>query len=324
MTASILDRYLSWMFPKDVSYEVVFDQASFISQSVNNVLTAAIIGGVLAIIILYIFLRDPRSTVIIAVSIPISIMATFALMYQTGITLNIMSLGGVALGVGMLVDNSIVVLESVHRQRRAGGALAEAAYRGTKEVGMAVTASTLTTVAVFVPLVFVEGIAGQLFKDQALTITYSLLASLLVALTVIPMLLALRMNRGTLEEDNAESAEGQTERAPVRAHSVVYRDILWLGRKIFRFLFVDLILIVVTDVRRGLRALGRGLLFVINPALRLFERWFDGLTETYSRVLRWALNEKALVFTIVIALVGLSAIAYPYLGAELIPPLAQG
>ena len=196
--------------PKDVSYEVVFDQASFISQSVNNVLTAAIIGGVLAIIILYIFLRDPRSTVIIAVSIPISIMATFALMYQTGITLNIMSLGGVALGVGMLVDNSIVVLESVHRQRRAGGALAEAAYRGTKEVGMAVTASTLTTVAVFVPLVFVEGIAGQLFKDQALTITYSLLASLLVALTVIPMLLALRMNRGTLEEDNAESAEGQT------------------------------------------------------------------------------------------------------------------
>ncbi len=209
MTASILDRYLSWMFPKDVSCEVVFDQASFISQSVNNVLTAAIIGGVLAIIILYIFLRDPRSTVIIAVSIPISIMATFALMYQTGITLNIMSLGGVALGVGMLVDNSIVVLESVHRQRRAGGALTEAAYRGTKEVGMAVTASTLTTVAVFVPLVFVEGIAGQLFKDQALTITYSLLASLLVALTVIPMLLALRMNRGTLEEDNAESAEGQ-------------------------------------------------------------------------------------------------------------------
>ena len=312
------------LFPKDVSYEVVFDQASFITQSVNNVLMAAIIGGVLAILILYIFLRDPRSTVIIAASIPISIMATFALMYQTGITLNIMSLGGVALGVGMLVDNSIVVLESVHRHRRAGGALAEAVYRGTKEVGMAVTASTLTTVAVFLPLVFVEGIAGQLFKDQALTITYSLLASLLVALTVIPMLLALRVNRGALEEDNAESAEGQTERAPVRAHSVVYRDILWLGRTIFRFLFVDLVLIVATDVRRGLRALGRGLLFVINPALGLFERWFDSLTESYSRALHWALNEKALVFTIVIALVGLSAIAYPYLGAELIPPLAQG
>ena len=312
------------LFPKDVSYEVVFDQASFIADSVNNVLTAAVIGGVLAIIILYIFLRDPRSTVIIAVSIPISIMATFALMYQTGITLNIMSLGGVALGVGMLVDNSIVVLESVHRQRRAGGALAEAVYRGTKEVGMAVTASTLTTVAVFVPLVFVEGIAGQLFKDQALTITYSLLASLLVALTVIPMLLALRVDQGALEADEAESEEGQTESAPVRAYSVVYRDALWLGRGIFRFLFVDLVVLVFTDIRRGLRALGRGLLFVINPALGLFERWFEGLTETYSRALRWSLSEKPLVFAIVIGLVGLSAIAYPYLGAELIPPLAQG
>ncbi len=312
------------LFPKDVSYEVVFDQASFIADSVNNVLTAAVIGGVLAIIILYIFLRDPRSTVIIAVSIPISIMATFALMYQTGITLNIMSLGGVALGVGMLVDNSIVVLESVHRHKRSGSGLAEAVYFGTKEVGMAVTASTLTTVAVFLPLVFVEGIAGQLFKDQELTITYSLLASLLVALTVIPMLLALRVDQGALEADEAESEEGQTESAPVRAYSVVYRDALWLGRGIFRFLFVDLVVLVVTDVRRGLRALGRGLLFVINPALGLFERWFDGLTETYSRALRWSLSEKPLVFAIVIGLVGLSAIAYPYLGAELIPPLAQG
>ena len=184
-------------YPTGLEYEIVFDQASFISESVNNVRTAAIFGGLLATAILFIFLRDARSTVIIGMSIPISIMATFAMMYQTDITLNIMSLGGVALGVGMLVDNSIVVLESVARHRRDGVSLADAAYRGTKEVGLAVTASTLTTVAVFVPLVFVEGIAGQLFKDQALTITYSLLASLLVALTFIPMILGLGGEPGT-------------------------------------------------------------------------------------------------------------------------------
>ena len=313
------------LFSKGVSYKVVFDQADFITESVTNVLTAAVLGGLLAIVILFVFLRHARSTIIIAISIPISIMATFALMYQTGITLNIMSLGGVALGVGMLVDNSIVVLESVHRHKEAGGRLSEAVYRGTKEVGMAVTASTLTTVAVFLPLVFVEGIAGQLFKDQALTITYALLASLLVALTVIPMLLALRMRQGTLEEETAEANSGAAaERRPPRALGIVYHDLLRGGRAIVRFVFVDLTQVVVTDVRRGLRALGRWALAAINPLLKLFEVWFERLTEVYSRTLAWSLNEKALVFAVVIGLVGLSAIVYRQLGAELIPPLAQG
>lgn len=178
-------------FPKNLEWAVVFNQADFISASVADVLSAAQLGGLLATLILFLFLRDVRSTLIIALSIPVSILATFALMYQTGISLNIMSLGGVALGVGMLVDNSIVVLEAVDRHRRQGGSLREQVYKGTKEVGGAVLASTLTTVAVFLPLVFVQGIAGQLFKDQALTITYSLLASLVVALTFVPMALAL-------------------------------------------------------------------------------------------------------------------------------------
>ena len=221
-------------YPKGISYEIVFDQAAFIIESVNNVRTAALFGGLLATAILFIFLRDGRSTVIIALSIPISIMATFALMYQTGISLNIMSLGGVALGVGMLVDNSIVVLESVARHRREGVDLADAACRGTREVGMAVTASTLTTVAVFVPLVFVEGIAGQLFRDQALTITYSLLTSLLVALTFIPMVLGLRVKRGTEEGADArpEDSAGQPAPRPSGGAKLVYRDALWLGRRI--------------------------------------------------------------------------------------------
>lgn len=177
--------------PEGQQIEVLFDQSEFIKQSLDEVRDSALMGGLLAIIVLFLFLRDVRSTLIIAVSIPISIIATFVVMYRMGISLNVMSLGGLTLGIGMLVDNSIVVLESIFRKRQEGSGLFRAAVDGTEEVGAAVIASTLTTVVVFVPLVFVEGVAGQLFKDQALTVTISLLASLVVALTVAPMFASL-------------------------------------------------------------------------------------------------------------------------------------
>jgi HAE1 family hydrophobic/amphiphilic exporter-1 len=187
------ERLAAWQdgkLPADHALTVLFDQSHFIQQSLNEVRNAALIGGVLAVIVLLLFLRDLRSTVIIATSIPISVIATFVAMYKLDISLNIMSLGGLTLGIGMLVDNSIVVLESIFRKRQLGTSLFRAAIDGTAEVGAAVMASTLTTVAVFLPLVFVEGVAGQLFHDQALTVTVSLLASLVVAITLIPMLSA--------------------------------------------------------------------------------------------------------------------------------------
>ena len=188
------ERIAQWQdgkLPEGVRMTVLFDQSHFIEQAVKEVRNAAVIGGVLAIILLMLFLRDVRSTMIIATSIPISVVATFIAMYKMDISLNIMSLGGLTLGIGMLVDNSIVVLESIFRKRQQGHDLVHAAVSGTTEVGPAVVASTLTTVAVFLPIVFVEGIAGQLFRDQALTVTFSLLASLVVAVTLIPMLSAL-------------------------------------------------------------------------------------------------------------------------------------
>ena len=174
-----------------LDFEVVFDQSRFIEQSIDEVLNTAIFGGILAIIVLFLFLRSVKSTLIIALSIPISIVATFFLMYGANISLNIMSLSGLALGIGMLVDNSIVVLESIHRYRIKGHSPREAADLGASEVGHAVVASTLTTVCVFAPIVFVEGIAGQLFADQALTVAFSLVASLVVAIMLIPMLASL-------------------------------------------------------------------------------------------------------------------------------------
>jgi HAE1 family hydrophobic/amphiphilic exporter-1 len=187
------ERLESWQrkLPPGEKLEVLFDQSEFIRQALREVRDSALMGGLLAIVVLFAFLRDVRSTFIIGISIPISIIATFVLMYRMGISLNVMSLGGLTLGVGMLVDNSIVVLESIFRRRKQGLGLARAAVEGANEVGAAVFASTLTTVAVFVPLVFVEGVAGQLFRDQALTVTISLLASLVVALTLAPMLASL-------------------------------------------------------------------------------------------------------------------------------------
>jgi HAE1 family hydrophobic/amphiphilic exporter-1 len=177
--------------PDGMELVVLGDQSTFVQAAVRQVQSNAMLGGVLAVLVLLVFLRDLRSTAIIAVSIPTSIVATFLLLHRQGVTLNVMSLGGLALGVGMLVDNSIVVLESIVRHRRRGGDRATAVVDGTHEVAQAVTASTLTTIAVFLPIFFVEGIARQIFQDQALTVTFALLVSLAVALTLTPMLAAL-------------------------------------------------------------------------------------------------------------------------------------
>ncbi|HHU51999.1 MAG TPA: efflux RND transporter permease subunit [Firmicutes bacterium] len=170
------------------NYQIVIDQAEFIESSIKTVVENGIIGALLAALILWLFLRNLRSTLVISISIPISIITTFTMIYFKGMTLNMISLGGLALGVGMLVDNAIVVLENIYRFRQEGYDRISAAREGTSEVAMAITASTLTTMVVFLPILFVEGITAQIFNDMALTVVFSLGASLLVALTLVPML----------------------------------------------------------------------------------------------------------------------------------------
>lgn len=183
-----MTNFISYTLPKSVKIDLLSDQSVFIKNSVDEVKNTAVIGGILAVIVLFIFLRNLTATLIVGISIPISIIATFAPMKIFDVSLNIMSLGGLALGIGMLVDNSIVVLESIARCRDEGDDLISATTRGVSEVGGAVFTSTLTTVAVFFPIVFVEGIAGQIFGSMALTVVFSLIASLAVALFLIPML----------------------------------------------------------------------------------------------------------------------------------------
>lgn len=175
--------------PEDVAIEMIYDQAVFVKQAVNGVATAIWQGGFIAFFILLYFLKNLRSALVVGVSIPISVLITFIFMFSFDVSLNMMSLSGLALGIGMMVDNAIVVMENISRLRSAGKRPKEAAIEGTEEVGTAVFASTLTTVAVFLPIAFfVVGIVGQMFKDLSYTVIFSLLASLVVALTLIPRL----------------------------------------------------------------------------------------------------------------------------------------
>ncbi|WP_339149647.1 efflux RND transporter permease subunit [Sutcliffiella sp. BMC8] len=185
--------------PPGVDIKPIFDQSEFIEKSIRAVATNMIVGSLLAALVLFFFLRNIRSTLIILFSIPVSIVATFIFMYFSGQTLNLLTLGGLALGIGMMVDNAIVILENIYRLRQKGYTMKDAAIEGTSEVGPAIIASTLTTVIVFLPIVFVDGLAAQLFKPLALVVSFSLLASLFTALIIVPLFssLLLKVNTST-------------------------------------------------------------------------------------------------------------------------------
>lgn len=194
-TGDVTDRILERFDELKETYEqmdvsVMMDQGIYIDMVVNSVLQNMVFGAILAVLILLLFLKDIRPTLVIACSIPISVVTALVLMYFSGVTLNIISLSGLALGIGMLVDNSIVVIENIYRMRNENMPARKAAVAGASQVAGAISASTLTTVCVFAPIVFTEGLTRQLFVDMGLTIAYSLLASLIVALTLVPMMSA--------------------------------------------------------------------------------------------------------------------------------------
>lgn len=190
-----------------LSFTTLYDQGDYIHIVINSVLQNLLLGAILAIVILLVFLRDLRPTLITAVSIPLSVIFAIVLMYFSGVTLNMISLAGLAIGVGMLVDNSIVVVENIYRLRSMGYSRVQAAVSGAVQVAGAITASTLTTICVFVPIIFVDGMTRDIFTDLALTVAYSLLASLLIALTLVPA-----MARGLLKKETRLTVLSQTGR----------------------------------------------------------------------------------------------------------------
>jgi HAE1 family hydrophobic/amphiphilic exporter-1 len=320
---------------------VVSDRSLFIQSSIREVRDTAITGGLLAVLILFLFLREGKPTVIVALSIPISILITFAPLKLSGVSLNVMSLGGMALGVGMLVDNSIVVLESIHRCRQEGDPLLRATLRGTSEVGSAVIASTLTTIAVFFPMVFVEGVAGQMFGDLGLTVVYSLLASLAVALFFIPMLESRQVNakgdEQTLGSQLRERWTTWSSFAEVRELFATFRwwDVLLLPYYLARFV-LHLVLELVGKLLAtllGIKSTGlllaiRGVLWVfgwiVKPILWAFDKLITGLERAYGAVIRWSLRNAIVVVGLALAAFGVMFVGATRLDSELIPEVHQG
>jgi len=284
--------------PKGHEVVVLSDQSRFIRSAIEEVVNNTLSGAALAILVLLFFLRDLRSTLVIAVAIPIALLATFVPLQALDVSLNVMSLGGLALGVGMLVDNSIVVLEAIDRQRdRLRGTdqgLAVAAVRGTSEVAASVVASTLTTVAVFAPMAFIEGVAGQLVRDLSYAVSFSILSSMIVSLTLVPVLQAIEPSRES----------GPTDPAPT---SFVATIITWPLAMVLRIASL------------GVAGIGR----MAHVATLPFTRLYDAIEAQYPVLLNVALRARVAVL---LASVATCVIAYQLAqggGSTLIPELDQ-
>ncbi|HTL14366.1 MAG TPA: efflux RND transporter permease subunit, partial [Thermomonas sp.] len=317
-TADALEARLKTIrekLPPDIELTTIEDQSKFIRNAIHDVKLDGVIGGLLSILIIFLFLRDGWSTFVISLSLPVSIIATFFFMGQLGLSLNVMSLGGLALATGLVVDDSIVVLESIAKARERGLGILDAAIAGTREVSMAVVASTLTTIAVFLPLVFVQGIAGQLFRDQALTVAIAIGVSLVVAMTLIPMLSALkgRPPLGFPEEPAPGRWQPQSKWQKPAAHA---------GRGLgamFRYAFFGVAWAIV-------RA-WRGLAAVVGPVMRkasdLAMAPYGRAERAYMRVLPNALQRPVPVLAVAALAFALTMAAVPLLGTDLIPQFAQ-
>ncbi len=235
--------------PPDIEFYVAMDQADMIQKVINRTANNALVGGILAMIFILVFLRNWRPTVTIFLAIPLSIITTFIAFYLAGYTINLMTLGGLALGIGMLVDNAVVVIENIFRHLEEGADREKAAKKGASEVGMAITASTLTTIAVFFPMVFARGITGQLTRGLALAIAFSLVSSLFVALTVVPMVASLIFKANRNNQINGSPEKKKSKR--VHRMREIYRGILlrslrrrrWVLAGVFGLFVISLLII---------------------------------------------------------------------------------
>ncbi|MCL2184183.1 MAG: efflux RND transporter permease subunit [Chitinispirillia bacterium] len=271
--------------PADIEFVPIFDQGEMVERVTGNTVQTAVLGAFLAVVILWFFLRNWRPTFVIAIAIPISIVTTFIGLWAFGYTLNVITLGGFALAVGMLIDNAVVVIENIYRHLEGGKHRNDAAVVGTGEVGLAITASTLTTVAVFVPLTLAGGFAGKIAQPLALTVCAGLLASLLVAVTIVPMLSSVIFKKKRIRESGNIAADNAID--------------------------VNNNIVLNNNNDDG-----------INTSDKKFQaeahggRFFRGFQSAYTNTLGWVLNHRAVVVTLTIAVFGLSMYGMTKLGGE--------
>ncbi len=281
------------LLPKGTEIGIVYDLSIFIREAVNNVVLNLLVGAILAGLVLYLFLRSFRTTLIIAITIPIAVIATFTLIYFSKETLNLLTLGGLALGIGMMVDSSIVILENIFRYNEEGHSRVEAAKRGADEVASAVIASALTTVAVFVPIVFVQGIASEIFTPMATTISFALIISLLAALTLVPMLAAYmqKVQRKPSIQETATEVLTLNEVLPTSD---------------------------ATDQATEDKPKRRW-----QPFKRI-DAFFGKIYTGYRKALAWSLSHRLIVVVTTVVLLAGSVLLVPLVGTEFLPEMDQG
>lgn len=282
------------LLPGDIKIVNIYDSSDFIKKTVEEVTNTLLIGAILAILVLYLFLRSISSTIVIGLAIPISVIATFTLLYFADLTLNMMTLGGLALGIGMLVDNGIVVSENIYRHREMGEGAILASQEGANEVSQAITASTLTTIAVFLPVVYVSGIAGELFKSMGLTITFSLLMSLFVALTLIPMLSS-KLIRRRIKKPLAVSD------VPDKATTKTIKEDNWDEDKSNE----------INSKAEGEKFSDRG-------------RLFNSILQIYGNLIKGALRYRGIVVILAVVILAVSFFLVSIVGTEFFPSMDQG
>ncbi len=292
------------------------DQANLIRNAITNVKQEILFGGVLAVLVLFFFLGSLRNIFIIGITIPSSLVLTVLLMYMFDINFNIISLGGIAVGVGMLLDNAIVVIENVHRHQQQGLSRHKATLLGASEVAMPIVAATLTTIAVFLPLIFVKGIAGELFKDQSYAIAFSLSASIITAITLIPMLasrdkLTLIKNRNKYEADYLSFTSPSNK-------NIFAKVWFWIIFPV-RFFIKSIVYIVGKVFLNVSKYLSRK----FNYFFSIVDKWMDKLIDKYELLLEWALKNKKTTILLTIFLLLLTAAAAWDIKKEFIPETPQ-
>lgn len=307
----------------------VSEQSKYIEEAIATTLDEIIGGAILAFLTLLIFLQEWKTPLSIGTVIPISIIGTFSLLFFNNITLNIMSLGGLALGVGMLDDCAVVVSENIFRHRSQGKSLSEAAYIGTKEVGMAVTATALTTIVVFLPVIYVHGVAGQMFKDSALTVTFSLLSALLVSLTLLPLLLSRKFEPRGFRKKSIEGKKISAEKtAPKKAKLgfllYPFKGLKWLLYIIFKgvcFVINFVFSYVAQLLAFILHYLSLPFRPLLNAIFKGFNLVYQRFVDRYRQFLKWSLDNKEKVVAVSIVFFGLTFFLGTQIRRELMPKL---
>ena len=294
---------------------IVSDQSKFIRNSITNVQQAIFYGGILAIFVLFFFLRSTRNIFVVALTIPASLVLTVLLMFLFNISFNIISLGGVAVGIGMLLDNAIIVLENIVRRRGQGLSLRNSALVGTEEVTMPIIAATLTTLAVFIPLLFIEGIAGELFKDQSYAIIFSLSASVIASVTFIPMLASRRnvfAKRGISLRNNEFANKSLRENSKKRKLIFYIKNII-INIKKFIYKIIGKIWNPISTITGAF----------LNKIFSFSGNLLQKTMAHYEKLLKWALNNRKKILGITLILLFLAIVSFFNLKKEFIPPSPQ-